>query len=288
MNATASEISMPMLALIGIGLMYGPIRPETKAIGRSAAITVKVARIVGPPTSSTALGMISAEVALPEYARWRWMFSTTTMASSTRMPIEKMSANSDTRFSVKPQAQEANSVAASVTITAAPTTSGLAAAQREQHQHDHRGGREEQLLDQLLRLVVGGLAVVARDGDVHAVGHIATAQLLHALDDLARHGNRIGTRLLRHRDGDGGRMGGRRQAARCGARAGAEPHIGIRLIGPGRYVGHVFQEHRPALAHGDYQPRDIVTIRQKLPGIHRRHAIPTHEAAGVLRQTSRE
>jgi hypothetical protein len=49
------------------------------------------------------------------------MFSTTTMASSTRMPMEKISANSDTRLSVKPQAQEANSVAASVRVTAAPT-----------------------------------------------------------------------------------------------------------------------------------------------------------------------
>ena len=57
MKAIASEISMPMLALIGIGLMYGPISPVTNAIGRSAAITVNVARMVGPPTSSTAFGM---------------------------------------------------------------------------------------------------------------------------------------------------------------------------------------------------------------------------------------
>ena len=35
------------------------MRPDTKAIGSRAAITVKVARIVGPPTSSTAIGMIS-------------------------------------------------------------------------------------------------------------------------------------------------------------------------------------------------------------------------------------
>jgi len=53
---------MPMLALIGIGLMYGPIRPETKAIGNSAAITVSVARMVGPPTSSTAPGISSVSV----------------------------------------------------------------------------------------------------------------------------------------------------------------------------------------------------------------------------------
>jgi hypothetical protein len=60
MKAIASEISMPIEALIGIGLMYGPIRPVTKAIGKSAAITVKVARMVGPPTSSTARGMIAS------------------------------------------------------------------------------------------------------------------------------------------------------------------------------------------------------------------------------------
>jgi hypothetical protein len=61
------------------------------------------------------------------------MFSTTTMASSTRMPIEKISANSDTRLSVKPQAQEANSVAVSVRITATDDHR-LAPAQREEHQ----------------------------------------------------------------------------------------------------------------------------------------------------------
>ncbi len=36
--------------------------------------------------------------------------------------MEKMSANSETRFSVKPQAHDANSVATSVSSTAAPTT----------------------------------------------------------------------------------------------------------------------------------------------------------------------
>ncbi len=119
----ASEISMPMLALIGIGLMYGPIRPLTNAIGSSAAMTVNVARIVGPPTSSTACGMMSVSGRSGSSARWRWMFSTTTIASSTRMPMEKISANSDTRFSVKPHAHDANSVAASVRITAVPTIS---------------------------------------------------------------------------------------------------------------------------------------------------------------------
>ena len=120
-KAIASDSSMPMLALIGIGLMYGPIRPETKAIGNNAAITVSVAKMVGPPTSSTACGMIAVKDLPGDNCRWRWMFSTTTMASSTRMPIEKISANSDTRLSVKPQAHDANSVTVSVRITALPT-----------------------------------------------------------------------------------------------------------------------------------------------------------------------
>ncbi len=90
-------------------------------MGSSAAMTVKVARIVGPPTSSTAIGMIS-EMEPLSIDRCRCTFSTITMASSTRMPIAKISANSDTRLIVKPQAQEANRVAARVTTTAAPTT----------------------------------------------------------------------------------------------------------------------------------------------------------------------
>ena len=120
-KAIANDKAMPRLELIGIGLMYGPMRPDTKAMGSKAAITVKVARMVGPPTSSTARGMMSLSLA-PGVSCWcRWMFSTTTMASSTRMPMEKINANSETRFRVKPQAQDANSVAIKVKITAAPT-----------------------------------------------------------------------------------------------------------------------------------------------------------------------
>ncbi len=90
-------------------------------MGKSAAITVKVAKMVGPPTSSTARGMITLSGTFGVSWRCRWMFSTTTMASSTKMPIEKIRANKDTRLSVKPHAQLANSVAVSVKTTAAPT-----------------------------------------------------------------------------------------------------------------------------------------------------------------------
>ena len=52
--ATASDASMATDAPTGIGRMYGPIIPETTAMGRIAAMTVNVARMVGLPTSSTA------------------------------------------------------------------------------------------------------------------------------------------------------------------------------------------------------------------------------------------
>ena len=100
MKATASENSMAAEAPVGIGRMYGPMSPRTKAMGRIAAMTVKVARIVGLPTSSTASTATRAK-GRPFFSRWwRSMFSTTTIASSTRMPMEKIRANSVTRFRV--------------------------------------------------------------------------------------------------------------------------------------------------------------------------------------------
>lgn len=42
---------MAIEAPMGMGLVYGPIIPLTKAMGNTAAITVKVAKIVGLPTS---------------------------------------------------------------------------------------------------------------------------------------------------------------------------------------------------------------------------------------------
>ena len=67
-----------------------------------AAITARVARMVGLPTSSTASTATSnvGRSWLAGMRQWRTMFSTTTMASSTRMPMEKISANSVMRLSV--------------------------------------------------------------------------------------------------------------------------------------------------------------------------------------------
>ena len=98
--ATKKENSIAAEAFAGIGAIYGPISPETNSIGSSAATTVSVATMVGLPTSATA-SMVACRRERPSLmAQWRAMFSTTTMASSTRMPMEKISANRLTRLMV--------------------------------------------------------------------------------------------------------------------------------------------------------------------------------------------
>ena len=99
-TATKNENSIAIEALAGIGLMYGPIRPLTNIIGSSAATMASVATMVGLPTSATASIAVSARPRRPRIPQCRTMFSTTTIASSTRMPIEKMSANRLTRLIV--------------------------------------------------------------------------------------------------------------------------------------------------------------------------------------------
>ena len=73
-------------------------------MGTIAAMTAQVASTVGFPTSLTA-ATARCTAFFPAFSGsfwWRAMFSTTTMASSTRMPIEKISANKVIRFRVKP------------------------------------------------------------------------------------------------------------------------------------------------------------------------------------------
>ena len=98
--ATKNENSIAAEALTGIGAMYGPISPETNSIGSSAATTVSVATTVGLPTSATASITACARGRPSRIAQWRAMFSTTTIASSTRMPMAKISANRLTRLMV--------------------------------------------------------------------------------------------------------------------------------------------------------------------------------------------
>ena len=142
--------------------MYGPISPVTKAIGSSAAMTVKVARMVGPPTSSTAPGISASSVLSGAAAASDGMFSTTTMASSTRMPIEKMRAKQ--RHPVEREAPGPGREQGRRQRQRdgdADDDRPAPAEREEDQQDDEGGGKEDQLADQLLRLLGCGLASCA-------------------------------------------------------------------------------------------------------------------------------
>ena len=58
--------------------MYGPIIPVMKNIGTNEMMTARVARMIGGRTSFTALITASKRRSL-RMAKWRWMFSTSTI-----------------------------------------------------------------------------------------------------------------------------------------------------------------------------------------------------------------
>ena len=77
-----------------------PVRPPRKPIGAYTAASVMVMEITGP-TISRAPCIAACTGGLPS-SRCRWMFSTTTMASSTTSPIAKTIASSVSRLKLNP------------------------------------------------------------------------------------------------------------------------------------------------------------------------------------------
>ena len=98
-SAIIREIIIAMDAPMGIGLIYGPISPDTKAIGRTAAITVNVANIVGLPTSFIA-NIAACKGGSLFILKCRCMFSAIMMESSTTIPVIKTSAKRVILFNV--------------------------------------------------------------------------------------------------------------------------------------------------------------------------------------------
>ena len=98
-NATKSDKIIAIEAPIGIGAIYGPIKPETKAIGNTDAITVNVAKMVGFPTS-----LIAYKAACLKGKRFilkcLCIFSAIIIESSTTIPVTKTKAKSVILFRV--------------------------------------------------------------------------------------------------------------------------------------------------------------------------------------------
>ena len=118
-KATSIDISIVTGTFSAIGRMYGPIIPVMKNIGRKLTITAKVAVISGGRISDTASSTMR-RVAFLRSAKWREIFSTSTMGSSTKSPSDRIKAKSVTRFMVKPSIM--------FTARVRPKTTGTATA----------------------------------------------------------------------------------------------------------------------------------------------------------------
>ena len=147
----------------------------------------------------------------------------------------------------------------------------LAPAHRQQDQNHDRCGREQQLLDELLGLVVRRDPVIARHRDLDSRRNRDALQLLDAADDGGGHVDGVGAGLLRDGERHGGRLTHRRDAPLRIRGAGAEPGVAgrrARRIGDRR---DIIQIDRLAVAGGHDEAPHIVAVGEELPGLHRHH-----------------
>ena len=98
-----------------------PEMPGRKAAGRNTDISTSVMPTIGP--NSSRIAWIAASLGDRPRSMWRAAPSTTTIASSTTMPIASTIANSVIRLTVKPSAAMAANAPMIVTGTVVAGTS---------------------------------------------------------------------------------------------------------------------------------------------------------------------
>ena len=135
-------------------------------------------------------------------------------------------------------------------------------------QRDHDDERHQQAFQQLVDLVVGGLAIVAGDAPVHARRQQRRSKRPHPLFDAF--GDRDGIRALLLGDGD---MNGRKQlpvthVETAGLRGSeADPAHGPALGGPIPDFGNLGEIDGPAVDDIDHGLAQCLRIGQECPGI---------------------
>ncbi len=96
-SETSSEASSATVTVTANGMKICPTKPPTRAIGAKTATVVRVEAVTAPATSRTPV-MMASRLASP-YPRWRLMFSSTTIESSTTRPTAMVSAPRVSRLS---------------------------------------------------------------------------------------------------------------------------------------------------------------------------------------------
>ncbi len=166
----------------------------------------------------------------------------------------------------------------------------LAPAQRQGDQADHGRDRQREVEEELVDLVVGRQARVARDQEVDAGGQEAGRELLRARAQRTRDLDCVGALLLR----EGQRHRGVRRP--CGlvrpaqARAQADVHVVARL---GRAVDDardVAEQHGAPLVRADDQRRELRARGEVRPRAHvqlARAQLQRADVRGVVRGAQR-
>jgi len=94
---TSREASSATVTVIANGANSSPTMPPTTAIGANTATVVRVEAVTAPLTSRTAVRIAVREGS--PYSRWRLMFSSTTIESSTTRPTAMVSPPRVSRLS---------------------------------------------------------------------------------------------------------------------------------------------------------------------------------------------
>ena len=237
----------------GMGVIYGPINPGTEAIGRMAAITAKVARIVGLPTSATD-SMETSLSGRPLFSgrrKCRTIFSTTTFAS----PYENSYAE-DKRKQLDPVPRVAEQVKDAERKceghrNCQQNDAGFPPAEKDCNQQRDRESGEQKVLQQLIRLRLRGLAAVARGSDVEIAGKRIPFQLCDSSQNMVGNDGRIGALALRNCNGDGGKLGANLRVRIGVQRSPANPEVYIaRGFGwaVNDLIGNVAQQNGASMA----------------------------------------
>ena len=107
-RATSSEKITATATVRPNCLKYWPAMPPMKLTGANTATMVIVIAMTARPISSAASS--EARHAVLPMCMWRTMFSISTIASSTNMPVASVTASRLTRLSEKPSASSAKNV----------------------------------------------------------------------------------------------------------------------------------------------------------------------------------
>ena len=144
--------------------------------------------------------------------------------------------------------------------------SGLEGAEGPPDQNEDEEGGHEQLEDQGLDLVIGGLAIVAGHADLDVAGYQPPLQVFHALQNLVGHGYAIGALFLGNGDGDGGHTDGKVGIFR--RRPGVIGHHLFGVLGALAHQCHVTHVHGHAIVTAHLQLIDVIRSLQKLARHH--------------------